>query len=200
MTWPAVQRVRRLCDEATTVLMIADEIATGFGTGTPETGVRDRRSCEVVARTSFLSRDPNHLTRQARMDDGRDRVARDPVFDAFYSGIAVGARRRAHAWTTFMAQPLVRPPQRIAGSLRIEPRIEQARKMQSRLETGLAACRDSARRDRRWRLRGAIGVVATRLARRTLQELRQRFVDSGRVVTTFGTASISTPPLNSPDR
>jgi len=181
-----VQRVRRLCDEHH-VLMIADEIATGFG----RTGNRFAiDACEVVPDIICLGKSLTAGTMTMAVT-----VARDPVFDAFYSDRSADALMHG---PTFMANPLACAAANASLDLfESEPRIEQARKMQSRLETGLAACRDLPGVTD-VRCRGAIGVVQLD-SLDDVQELRQRFVDAGVWLRPFGDCVYLTPPLNLPD-
>ncbi|WP_404310135.1 adenosylmethionine--8-amino-7-oxononanoate transaminase [Neorhodopirellula lusitana] len=180
-----VARVRSLCDEFD-VLMIADEIATGFGrTGT----MFAIDACDVV---------PDILCAGKALTAGTMTmavtVARQNVFDAFWSDHAEDALMHG---PTFMANPLACAAANASLDLfETEPRVQQAREMEAQLRTGLEPCRDLPGVVD-VRCRGAIGVIQVdRLP--DVEQLRQRFVDAGIWLRPFGDCIYMTPPLNLP--
>src|SRR5690606_14434150 len=130
------------------MLLIADEIATGFGrTGSmfacDEAGLTPDILCLGKALTGGM------LTLAATLASG-------PVFDAFLSdrpGMSF-----MHG-PTYMANPIACAAARASLALfRDEPRLAQARRLEARLEAGLAPCLGLPN-VRDVRVKGAIGVV-----------------------------------------
>src|SRR5690606_28923214 len=143
----AVARVRRLCDEHD-VLMIADEIATGFGrTGT----MFAIDACDVVPDIICLGKALTAGTMTMAVS-----VARSQIFDAVWSDQMADALMHG---PTFMANPLACAAANASLDLfQREPRVEQARAMQAKLHAGLAPTRDLPGVVD-VRCRGAIGVI-----------------------------------------
>lgn len=181
-----VARIRRLCDEHD-VLMIADEIATGFGrTGT----MFAIDACHVVPDIICLGKALTAGTLTMAVC-----VARSTVFEAFWSDQAADALMHG---PTFMANPLACAAANASLDLfELEPRVEQAREMESKLQSGLAAARNLPGVVD-VRCRGAIGVIQVE-SLDDVHELRQRFVDAGVWLRPFGDCVYVTPPLNLPD-
>lgn len=180
-----VRRVRQLCDEHD-VLMIADEIATGFG----RTGNRFAiDACDVVPDIICLGKALTAGTMTMAVT-----VARTPVFDAFYSDRPGDALMHG---PTFMANPMGCAAANASLDLfDRQPRLQQAQAMQGELETGLAPCLampgvvDV-------RCLGAIGVVQVQ-SLDDVEHLRRQFVDAGVWMRPFGDCVYVTPPLNLP--
>ncbi len=126
-----VAEIRRLCD-AHDVLLIFDEIATGFGrTGT-------MFACEQAGVI------PDIITLGKGLTGGvvglAATVATDAVFEAFWSDDPSHALMHG---PTYMANPLACAAANASLDLfEREPRLEQARAMETRLAAALAPCRD----------------------------------------------------------
>lgn len=183
----ALQALRRICD-ARGLLLIFDEIATGFGrTGT-------MFACEQAGVV------PDIITLGKGLTGGvmgfAATVATDDVFDAFWSDDPSHALMHG---PTYMANPLACAA--AGASLDLfeqEPRLEQARAMESRLLEGLAPCRNLPHVVD-VRARGAVGVVQVDELRE-LDWLKARFVEEGVWVRPFRDAMYLTPALiMSPD-
>lgn len=181
-----LQRIRNFCDQYD-LLMIADEIATGFGrTGTMFAIDAAEVGPDIVCLGKALT--AGTMTMAVA-------VASDRVFDAFWSDEASDALMHG---PTFMANPLACAAANASLDLfEREPRVAQAAAMETKLRHGLKPCRglpgvvDV-------RCRGAIGVVQVD-AMPEVERLRQRFVDVGVWLRPFGDCIYTTPPLNLPD-
>lgn len=182
-----VGRVRQLCDEYG-LLMIADEIATGFGrTGT----LFAVDACQVVPDIICLGKALTAGTMTMAVT-----VANERVFDAFWSDDLSKALMHG---PTFMANPLACAAANASLDLfQSEPRVAQAAAMESQLRAGLEPCRDMPGVVD-VRCRGAIGVVEVQ-SLHNLESLRKRFVDKGVWLRPFGDCVYATPPLNLPER
>lgn len=182
-----VRRIRRLCDQYG-VLMIADEIATGFGrTGT----MFAIDACEVVPDIICLGKALTAGTITMAVA-----VARSHVFDAFWSDDIGDALMHG---PTFMANPLACAAANASLDLfSAEPRVAQAAAMQPKLQTGLEPCRDLPGVID-VRCHGAIGVIEVE-SLGDVESLRRRFVDAGVWLRPFGDCIYTTPPLNLPDK
>jgi adenosylmethionine-8-amino-7-oxononanoate aminotransferase len=170
--------------KASNVLLIADEIFTGFGrTGSlfacPEAGVTPDILCLSKALTGGT------MSLAAT-------VATDAVFEAFWSDDALRALMHG---PTFMANPLACAAANASLDLfEWEPRVEQARSMEAKLLAGLSPCRDLPGVVD-VRAKGAIGVV--QLAGAPDREaLKRDFVQRGVWVRPFGDIVYLTPALN----
>ncbi|RSE79682.1 adenosylmethionine--8-amino-7-oxononanoate transaminase [Achromobacter denitrificans] len=180
---PAVlRRLRRLADRHG-LLLIFDEIFTGFGrTGTmfafEQAGIR-----------------PDILTLSKALTGGTlplaATVASNRVFDAFWSDDPSHALMHG---PTFMGNALACAAANASLDLfETEPRLAQARALSDALAAGLAPCRDLA-----WvrdvRVLGAIGVVELDgIADR--EALKRRLVEAGVWVRPFGNVVYLTPAL-----
>jgi adenosylmethionine---8-amino-7-oxononanoate aminotransferase len=169
------------------VLLIADEIFTGFG----RTG--SMFACDQAAVV------PDIMCLSKALTGGTmalaATLATEDVFAAFWSDEA--ARALMHG-PTFMANPLACAAANASLDLfEREPRVDQARAMQARLFAGLSPCRDLAGVID-VRAMGAIGVVqlATPADR---EKLKHAFVDVGVWVRPFGDIVYLTPALNIAD-
>ncbi|TWT75021.1 adenosylmethionine--8-amino-7-oxononanoate transaminase [Allorhodopirellula solitaria] len=181
-----VTRIRRLCDEHD-VLMIADEIATGFGrTGT----MFAVEACDVVPDIICLGKALTAGTMTMAVT-----VANSRVFDAFWTDRTADALMHG---PTFMANPLACAAANASLDLfDREPRVEQARRMEPKLQAGLAPARELPGVVD-VRSRGAIGVIQVE-SLADVEDLRTRFVDAGLWLRPFGDCVYVTPPLNLPD-
>jgi adenosylmethionine-8-amino-7-oxononanoate aminotransferase len=182
-TLSALARIARAHD----VLLIADEIFTGFGrTGSmfacDQAGVVPDILCLSKALTGGT------LSLAATL-------ASDQVFDAFWSDDQ--AKALMHG-PTFMANPLACAAANASLDLfDAEPRVDQARAMEDKLRDGLWPCRDLPGVVD-VRAKGAVGVV--QLASPPDREaLKQAFVARGVWVRPFGDIVYLAPALNIED-
>jgi adenosylmethionine-8-amino-7-oxononanoate aminotransferase len=165
------------------VLLIADELATGFGrTGSMFAVEQAEVVPDIICLGKALS---------AGMIGMAATVATERVFEAFWSDDAGNALMHG---PTFMANPLACAAAN--GSLDLfdsEPRLVQARRIEQQFADGLRECR---KLDRvvDVRVKGAIGVLQVdRLDH--VDRLRQAFVDHGVWLRPFGDCIYATPPL-----
>jgi adenosylmethionine---8-amino-7-oxononanoate aminotransferase len=176
-------RVARLA-KAHDVLLIADEIFTGFG-----------RAGSMFA-CNQASVVPDILCLSKALTGGTmslaATVASDEVFEAFWSDDA--AKALMHG-PTFMANPLACAAANASLDLfEREPRVAQAAEMEQRLRAGLAPCRDLVGVVD-IRAKGAVGVV--QLAQAPDREaLKQAFLDQGVWIRPFGDIVYLAPALN----
>ena len=182
-TLAAVARIAKAHD----VLLIADEIFTGFG----RTG--SMFACDQAAVT------PDIMCLSKALTGGTMSLAAtlavDEVFEAFWSDDA--AKALMHG-PTFMANPLACAAANASLDLfELEPRVRQAQALEDKLRDGLSACGDlSGVVD--IRTKGAVGVV--QLARAPNREaLKHAFVDRGVWIRPFGDIIYLAPALNIED-
>ncbi|QEG00031.1 Adenosylmethionine-8-amino-7-oxononanoate aminotransferase [Stieleria maiorica] len=165
------------------VLLIADELATGFGrTGTLFAIEQADIVPDVICLGKALS---------AGMIGMAATVASDRVFDAFWSDDASKALMHG---PTFMANPLACAA--AGASLDLfeqEPRLDQARSIESALADLLAPCRE-IERVVDVRVKGAIGVIQVDSLDH-VDRLRDLFVQQGVFIRPFGDCIYTTPPL-----
>ena len=165
------------------LLLIFDEIATGFGrTGT-------LFACEQAGVC------PDIITLSKALTGGTlplaATVASTPVYDAFLSDD--DARALMHG-PTFMGNPLGCAAALASLDLfESEPRLAQVAAIAAQLRAGLAACR-ALRGVVDVRVLGAIGVVQLERVPQ-LEALRQRFVRHGVWVRPFGDVVYLMPPF-----
>jgi adenosylmethionine-8-amino-7-oxononanoate aminotransferase len=165
------------------LLLILDEIATGFGrTGT-------LFACEQAAVV------PDVVTLSKALTGGTlplaATVATEEVYAAFLSEDAGHALMHG---PTFAGNPLACAAANASLDLfATEPRLAQARAIETQLADELAACR-SLEGVRDVRVKGAIGVVELERAPR-LEALRSRFVRHGVWIRPFGNVVYLMPPL-----
>jgi adenosylmethionine---8-amino-7-oxononanoate aminotransferase len=177
-----LRRLRALADKYD-LLLIFDEIFTGFGrTGSmfacEQAGVMPDIICLSKALTGGTL--PLAAT-----------IARRKVFEAFWSDDPTHALMHG---PTFMANALACAAANASLDLfEREPRLAQVAKIEAALEEGLAPCR-AARGVINVRVRGAIGVVELDKIG-DLDALRQRFVERGVFVRPFGHIVYLTPAL-----
>jgi adenosylmethionine---8-amino-7-oxononanoate aminotransferase len=175
----AVLRALRAAADRYGLLLIFDEIFTGFGrTGT-------LFACEDVV--------PDIVTLSKALTGGTlplaATVASNRVFEAFWSDDPMHALMHG---PTFMANPLACAAANASLDLfEREPRLRQVADIAAELERGLAPCRGlPGVRD--VRVKGAIGVVELERID-DLDALRARFVAEGVFVRPFGSTVYLTP-------
>jgi len=178
---PAVlQRLRRLADKYE-LLLICDEIFTGFG----RTGAMfASEGAGVVPDIMCLSKALTGGTMALAAT-----IARDHVFEAFWTDKADQALMHG---PTFMANPLACAAANASLDLfEEEPRLAQVEAISQALHDGLAPCRGlPGVKD--VRVRGAIGTVElTRIE--DMKALKAKFVEEGVWVRPFGNIVYLTP-------
>ncbi len=182
-TLAALARIAKAHD----VLLIADEIFTGFGRA------GSMFACDqagVVPDILCLSKALTGGTMSLAAT-----LATDAVFDAFWSDDA--AKALMHG-PTFMANPLACAAANASLDLfDSEPRVEQARAMEDKLRDGLWPCRDLARVVD-VRAKGAVGVVQL-TSPPDREVLKHAFVEKGVWVRPFGDIVYLAPALNIED-
>jgi adenosylmethionine---8-amino-7-oxononanoate aminotransferase len=165
------------------LLLIADEIATGFGrTGTLFACERAGVVPDIVTLSKALTGGTLPLAAT---------VASTDVYGAFLSDDASHALMHG---PTYAGNALACAAANASLDLfASEPRLQQVAAIAMQLEAGLAACR-GLRDVCDVRVQGAIGVVQLRRAPR-LEALRQRFLEHGVWVRPFGSVVYLMPPL-----
>jgi len=182
-TLASIARIARAND----VLLIADEIFTGFGrTGSMFACDQAGMAPDILCLSKALTGGTMSLAAT---------LASDAVFDAFWSDDPGKALMHG---PTFMANPLACAAANAALDLfDAEPRVGQAQAMEARLLAGLSACRDMDG-VAEVRAKGAVGVV--QLARPLDREaLKRAFVDRGVWIRPFGDIVYLAPALNIAD-
>lgn len=184
---PDVLRHLRAAADRHGLLLIFDEIFTGFG----RTG--SMFACEAAAVT------PDILTLSKALTGGTmglaATIARSFVFEAFLSD---DPDRALMHGPTFMANPLACAAANASIDLfEREPRLEQAERISARLAEGLEPCRELAG-VRDVRVKGAIGVVELERIEDVI-DLKRRFVDQGIWVRPFRNIVYLTPALTIDD-
>jgi len=175
-----LRRLRELADRYG-ILLIFDEIFTGFGrTGTlfafEQAGIRP----DIITLSKALTGGTLPLAAT---------VASQRVFDAFWSDDASHALMHG---PTFMGNALACAAANASLDLfEQEPRMEQARALEAVLRKGLEPCR-ALPGVRDVRILGAIGVVELDQTP-DRETLRQRFVDAGVWIRPFGRVVYLTP-------
>ncbi len=178
---PAVLRRLREAADRFEVLLIFDEIFTGFG----RTG--HMFACEAAGVT------PDIITLSKALTGGTlplaATIARGRVFDAFWSDDPAHALMHG---PTFMANALACAAANASLDLFArEPRFAQVAEISEALARGLEPCRElPGIKD--VRVRGAIGVVELERVG-DLGALRARFIDEGVFIRPFGTTVYLTP-------
>lgn len=165
------------------VLLIADELATGFGRTGSMFAIE---AAEVVPDILCLGK---ALT--AGTIGMAATIAREDVFAAFWSDEPETALMHG---PTFMANPLACAAANASLDLfENEPRLSQVAAIENQLREELEACRDVPR-VRDVRVKGAVGVIQVdRLDH--LDRIRSEFVDEGVWLRPFGDCIYTTPPL-----
>ena len=178
---PAVlQKLRRIADKYN-LLLICDEIFTGFGrTGSMFASESAGIVPDIVCLSKALTGGTMALAAT---------VARDHVFDAFWSDDPLHALMHG---PTFMANPLACAAANASLDLfEEEPRLAQVAAISAALVEGLSPCRRLPD-VKDVRVLGAIGVVElTRIA--DMRALKAKLVDAGVWVRPFGNIVYLTP-------
>ena len=177
----AVLRLLREAADRYELLLICDEIFTGFG----RTG--HLFACEAAG---IL---PDIMTLSKALTGGTlplaATVVRQKVFDAFWSNDPMHALMHG---PTFMANALACAAANASLDLfEREPRLAQVAEIAAALERGLAPCRGIPG-VKEVRVRGAIGVVELDHIG-DLDRLRARFVEAGVFIRPFGSIVYLTP-------
>src|SRR5271165_47845 len=179
----AVLRHLRLAADRYSLLLIFDEIFTGFGrTGT-------LFACEQAGVT------PDIITLSKALSGGTmalaATVARQEVFEAFWSDDPLHALMHG---PTYMGNPLACAAANASLDLFAqEPRLAQVAMISAALARGLAPCR-AFPRVRDVRVLGAIGVVELNRID-AIDALKARFVEAGVWVRPFGNIVYLTPAI-----
>lgn len=174
--------IAKIC-EAHEVLLIFDEIATGFGrTGSMFACQQAQVAPDIICLSKALTGGTLPLAAT---------VASSQIYDAFLG--SDDDRALMHG-PTFMGNPLACAAANASLDLfEQEPRLEQSKHIEQILKSELAAC-NGLPRVVDVRSRGAIGVVQVdELVH--LDWLRRRFVEEGIWLRPFGDAIYTTPPL-----
>jgi adenosylmethionine-8-amino-7-oxononanoate aminotransferase len=178
---PAVLRRLREAADRHALLLIVDEIFTGFGrTGT-------LFACEAADVV------PDIMTVGKALTGGTlalaATVARRKVFDAFWSDDPMHALMHG---PTFMANALACASANASLDLfEREPRLEQIAQIAAALGDGLSPCRDHPG-VKEVRVKGAVGVIELDHVP-DVEKLRARFVQRGVFVRPFGSIVYLTP-------
>jgi adenosylmethionine---8-amino-7-oxononanoate aminotransferase len=177
----AVLRTLRAAADRHDVLLIFDEIFTGFGrTGSLFAFQAADVTPDIVAIGKALTGGTLPLAAT---------LARQRVFDGFWSDD--GAHALMHG-PTFMANALACAASNASLDLfEREPRLDQVARISQALATGLEPCR-RLRGVKDVRVRGAIGVVDLERIE-NLNALRQRFIAEGVFIRPFGSIVYLTP-------
>src|SRR5580700_6644315 len=180
---PQVLRTLRTAADRHDVLLIFDEIFTGFG----RTGTRFAfQSAGVV---------PDIITLSKALTGGTlplaATIAKKRIFDAFWSDDPTRALMHG---PTFMANPLACAAANASLDLfEREPRLDQVAEISRALAAGLEPCR-ALPGVKDVRVKGAIGVVELDHIE-NLNTLRQRFIVEGVFIRPFGNVVYLTPAL-----
>ena len=174
--------LRQVCNQHD-VLLIADELATGFGrTGSMFAIEQAEIVPDIICLGKALTGGSVGLAAT---------VATERVFEAFLSDDPSFALMHG---PTFMANPLACAAANASLDLfETEPRLKQANDIEQVLKASLEPCRQ-LRHVVDVRCRGAIGVIEVDQLYQ-VDRLRQRFVDSGVWLRPFGDVIYLTPPL-----
>ena len=178
-----VQRIRQACDRFD-VLLIADEIATGFG-----------RTGSMWAIDQVPAVVPDIVCLGKALTGGAMTmavtVARRQIFESFWSDETGDAFMHG---PTFMANPLACAAANASLDLfDREPRLQQAAGIEQGLRHWLEACRELPGVTD-VRCRGAIGVIEVDELKQ-VDWLRKAFVEAGVWLRPFGDCIYATPPL-----
>jgi adenosylmethionine-8-amino-7-oxononanoate aminotransferase len=180
---PAVLESIAECCRRSEVLLIADELATGFGrTGSMFAIEQAGIDVDILCLGKALS---------GGMIGIAAAVASDRVFNAFWSDDPTKALMHG---PTFMANPLACAAANASLDLfEREPRLKQVATIEAELMKMLAPCR-SIDRVVDVRVKGAVGVVQVDTLDQ-VDRLRDAFVHRGVWIRPFGDCIYTTPPL-----
>jgi len=176
-----LRRIREACD-ARGVLLIVDEIFTGFGR------LGEMFACDVAGIV------PDIVTVSKALTGGTlplaATIACEHVFDAFYTENAQDALMHG---PTYMGNALACAAANASLDLfEREPRLAQVRGIEAHLRDGLFPARD-IKGVRDVRVKGAIGVIQVDKMR-NMDDLKRRFVEAGVWVRPFRDIIYTTPP------
>lgn len=180
---PTVLRRLRTAADRHGVLLICDEIFTGFGrTGT----MFAVEAAEII---------PDIITLSKALTGGTmplaATVATHRVFDAFLSDDPQNALMHG---PTFMANPLACAAANASLDLfEHEPRLEHVAAIEAVLMHELLRCRNFAH-VKDVRVKGAVGVIELKLIG-NVDALRRRFIEAGVWIRPFGNIIYLTPPF-----
>ena len=179
----SVAKIREAC-QRNQVLLIADEIATGFGrTGT----MFACEQADVVPDILCVGKGLTGGTLSLAAT-----IATDDVFNTFLSDDSLAALMHG---PTFMANPLACAAANASLDLfETEPRLDRALAMQAELSDQLSPCRELPGVVD-VRAKGAVGVIQVEHLHH-LDQLRARFVEAGIWLRPFGNVIYMTPPLS----
>jgi adenosylmethionine---8-amino-7-oxononanoate aminotransferase len=184
---PHVLRRIRAAADRSEILLIFDEVFTGFGrTGTLFAAAGADVTPDIMTLSKALTGGTLPLAAT---------VATAKVFDAFWSDDAAHALMHG---PTYMANALGCAAANASLDLfEREPRLDQVRAMEAALTRDLAACRDLPGVVD-VRVKGAIGVVELDHID-DLDRLRRRFIDAGVFIRPFGSVVYLTPAFTIAD-
>lgn len=178
----SLRMLREICDEFD-VLLVADEIATGFG----RTG--SMFACEQAEVVPDIMCVGKALT--AGTVGMAATIARDPVWEAFWSDAPATALMHG---PTFMANPLACAAAHASLDLfESEPRLEQVARIEELLRVGLAPC-EQLEPVVDVRCKGAVGVVQVKTLH-SVERMLPLFLEQGVWLRPFGDMIYVTPPL-----
>lgn len=177
-----LQTLRSLCDKHN-LLLIVDEIFTGFGrTGTLFASEQAGIAPDIMTLSKALTGGTLALAAT---------IARTHVFDAF---LGDDPEKCLMHGPTYTGNPLACAAALASLELfETEPRLEQAKRVESQLKAELEAARDLPR-VRDVRVLGAIGVIEVD-ALDDADWFKRRFVEEGVWVRPFRNIIYTTPPL-----
>lgn len=178
-----LSEIRRICDHHG-ILLIVDEIATGFGR------LGTMFACEEAAITPDImcvgkALTGGHIALAATL-------ATEHVFEAF---LGESLEKALMHGPTFMANPLACAAALASlDAFENEPRLAQVEAIETTLQRDLAGLR-SHKRVRDVRVKGALGVVEMEISIAEIFALREAFVTRGVWLRPYGDTLYFMPPL-----